>query len=113
MKLIESTPIAIWKVSELLEERRREAGGNLEYEQANTFEYAQAFGKLSEAKATAFLKEVSKAAPSLPLEQAVQLCDLLPKKDEEIRQVIASGKMELPEEQVKEMAKIIKKYSKK
>ena len=113
MKLLESTPVALWKVAELLEERRREAGGNLEYEQTNTLEYATNFGKLTEAKAEAMLKEMEKAAPSLPAEQAVQLVDLLPKREDEIKMVILSAKTELPEEQVKELAKIVKKYSKK
>ena len=113
MKLLSSQPVALWKVSELLEERRREAGGNLEYEQANTMEYAQGFGKLSESKAASLLKEISKIAPSLPEEQAIQMVDLLPKKEEEIRMVIQSAKMELPEEQVRELAKLFKKHGKK
>lgn len=113
MKLVESIPLSLSKVAELLEERRREAGGNLEYEQTNTLEYAKAFGKLSESKAEALLKEISKAAPSLPRDQAVQLVDLLPKKEEEIKMVIASAKMELPDEQVKELAKLMKRHNKK
>jgi len=113
MKLVESSPIALWKVAELLEERRREAGGNLEYEQTNTLEYAKAFGKISEAKTSALVKEISKVSPNLPLEQAIQIADLLPKREEEIKLVILSGKMELPEEQVKEISKLLKKYSKK
>ncbi len=113
MKLIESTPLFLSKVAELLEERKREAGGNLEYEQTNTLEYATEFGKLSQSKAEAMLKEISKIAPSLPAEQAVQMIDLLPKKEEEIKMVISSAKMELPDEQVKELAKLFKKHAKK
>ena len=113
MKLIESTPLYLSKVAELLEERRREAGGNLEYEQTNTLEYATTFSKFTEAKAEALLKEIAKISPSLPREQAVQLVDLLPKKEEEIKMIIFSAKMELPDEQVKELAKLMKKHTKK
>jgi len=113
MKLVESTPVALWKVSELLEERKREAGGNLEFEQNNTLEYANAFSKLSESKGKALMTEIQEISPSLPVDQVIQLMDLLPKKEEEIRLVIQSAKMELPDEQVKELAKLMKKHGKK
>lgn len=112
MKLISSQPISFCQVHELLTERKKEApGGELGYEQANTLEYSEKFSQLTEAKERDLLEELAKIA-KIPGPQLTALVDLLPRKEEEIKAILLCGKFELPEEQVKEIAKTVKKYRK-
>ncbi|MBI3588622.1 hypothetical protein HY995_01625 [Candidatus Micrarchaeota archaeon] len=113
MRLIESKPITFREVFSLLSDRKKEtAGAELGYEQANTLAYAEAFGAMTEAKEESLRKELSKISPSLPQTAVVAFLNLLPRKEEEIRAVLQWAKADIPEEQVKELAKAFKKQKK-
>ena len=102
MKLLETKPISFSTVKTYLEERKKEApGGELGYEQSNTLEYVKKFSELSEAKERDLRSDISKIA-DIPEAQLISLIDLLPKKEEEVKLVLLTGKFELPEEKIKE-----------
>ena len=112
MKAVSTTPVSLSRVSALLKERKKEtASGELEYEQANTLEYAEAFGVLSESKAEALAEDLQKIVPMAD-EQAFKIVDLLPKKEDEIKIVLAEAGTEVTPEQLKELVKAVKKCRK-
>lgn len=111
MQIISSKPVSLTEVAELLNERKKEASGTLEYEQANTLAYAEAFAQLTESKIASLEKEIT-AVTALPDAQMISIADLLPKSEEELAHVLSAGKVELPKEQLKEIIKIVKKYKK-
>lgn len=112
MEVLQSKSLCLAEVADYLNERKKEASGTLEYEQANTLAYAEAFGHLSKSKIDSFVKEVSQIA-ALPETQAVQVADLMPRNEDELAQLLAASKVELPKEQLKEIIKVVKKYGKK
>src|SRR3989338_5518038 len=113
MQLIESKPITFRQVGKLLAERKKEAAGaELGYEQANTLAYAEAFGTITESKEEALLKEIKKVSQTLPQAAMIGLANLLPRKEEEVKQIILWSKADVPDEQVKELVKVCKKYRK-
>ncbi|MEK6924117.1 MAG: hypothetical protein AABW54_02680 [Candidatus Micrarchaeota archaeon] len=111
MQVVSSKPVGLADVVELLSKRKAEASGTLEYEQANTLAYAEAFSQLDGAKVNALRKDVS-GVTALPEELLFQIVDLLPRKEEELALILAAGKVELPKEQLKEIVKVVKKYKK-
>ena|SRR3989338_4478870 len=111
MKLLESKPISFRQVNEYLKERKKEApGGELGYEQANTLDYSEKFAQLTEAKERDMRDDLGKLGLQEPVVTA--LVDMLPRKEDEIKLILQSGKLELPDDQVKEIAKAVKKYRK-
>lgn len=110
MKLLDSKPMALSAVAAQLGERKSEnPSGELEYEQANTLAYATAFAGVPANKSEAFARDMEKAA-ALPENVVVQLMDVLPRKEDELKLILAAGKVELPDEQLKEILKVVKKY---
>ncbi len=111
MKVISSKPVSLTEVARLLNERKKEGSGELEYEQSNTLTYAETFATLDKPTLASFTKEVAEVAP-IPEAQVLQIADLLPRNEDELAQVLSVGKVELPKEQLKELVKVIKKYKK-
>jgi DNA-directed RNA polymerase subunit F len=110
LDLLESKPIPLAVVAERLAQRKKESpSGELEYEQTNTLAYAESFAGVTVAKGEAFSKDLEKVAV-IPQEAVVALVDLLPRKEEEVKHILAAVKVELGDEQLKEILKIIKKY---
>lgn len=112
MKVVEEKPISFSEVKEFLVGRKKEApGGELGYEQANTLAYVESFAQLSEAKEKDLRADLQKIA-KLPATALANFADLLPRREEEIKLILQAAKFELAEEQVKEIAKVVKKYRK-
>lgn len=108
--MLESKPVSLAIVAQKLAQRKKEsASGELEYEQANTLAYAETFAGVAADKSEAFLKELEKVAV-IPEDATVALMDLLPRKEDEVKHILAAVKVELGDEQLKEILKIIKKY---
>jgi DNA-directed RNA polymerase subunit F len=111
MKLLETKPISFREVNDYLKERKKEAaGGELGYEQANSLDYSEKFLQLTDAKERDLRDDLSKLGLQEPV--ITGLVDMLPKKEDEIKLILQSGKLELPDDQVKEIAKVVKKYRK-
>lgn len=110
MKLLESKAVPLSIVAQRLNERKKEnPGGELEYEQSNALAYSETFAGVPEGKVEGFTKDIEKVA-ILPGEVVVDLMDLLPRKEDELKHILAEGKVELGDEQLKEILKVIKKY---
>ncbi|OIO26815.1 hypothetical protein AUJ14_00945 [Candidatus Micrarchaeota archaeon CG1_02_55_22] len=111
MHIVSSKPLTLRQVETLLNERKKESSGTLEYEQANTLEYAEKFASLTAAKEKALVEEIQKVTP-LPDNAMAQIVVLLPRNEEELKLILAAEKVELPAEQIKEVIKVLKKYKK-
>jgi DNA-directed RNA polymerase subunit F len=110
LDLLESKPITLATVAEKLAQRKKESpSGELEYEQTNTLAYSETFAGVPADKLNSFEKELEKIA-TLPADAVVALADLLPRKEDEVKQILAAVKVELGDEQLKEIIKILKKY---
>ena len=108
--MLESKPVPLSFVAAKLAQRKKESpSGELEYEQTNTLAYSEAFAGVPEDKTEQFQKELEKVAV-LPLDAVVALMDLLPRKEDEVKHILAAVKVELGDEQLKEILKILKKY---
>ncbi len=110
MKLINSKAISLSEVASMLEDRKKEnPSGELEYEQANTLAYCSGFAGIPFDKQEHFIKDVSKVV-ELPEVVLVTLMDILPKKEDELKQIVVEEKASITDEQAKELVKVFKKY---
>ncbi len=107
MQVIKENIITVNDAYELLKERQKE--GNLSYEQQNTLNYLEDLIKLDNKEAKAMVKELSEAG--LTQWQAVKVTDLLPKKEDELKLVLA-GTGPVNEAELKKVFEIVKKYKK-
>jgi DNA-directed RNA polymerase subunit F len=92
-------------------EEKKETPGELSYEQQNTLDYAEKFAKLSTKDADELEKKLREIS-GLTEKQIVSIINILPKKEDELKAVVAKDKLELDEEQIKTVAKIVKEYRK-
>ncbi|NYZ78217.1 DNA-directed RNA polymerase subunit F [Candidatus Micrarchaeota archaeon] len=105
MKIISEKNVSLSEALSLLEKRQKD--GDLGYEQQNTLNYLQEFVVLNEKDSNALEKELRELGVSE--EQAVSLANLLPKKEDEVRAVLAGGKTTSPD-LVKNILKAVKSY---
>ena len=91
---------------ELLEERKKE--GELGYEQQNALQHLQTFNTLSAKEARKLFAELVEAG--LNENQALLICNLLPKREDHLKSVLIADKSEVNDDRVKEILKIVKKY---
>ncbi len=111
MRVLGEKIVPLYEVEAILKKRQKE-GEALSYEQQNTLEYAEKFGaRLSPEKYKELKKELADAG--LPEKTVAKLCDILPRKEEEVKAAVSQDKSDLTDEQIKEVAKILKKYAKK
>jgi len=89
----------------------KEEPGELSYEQQNTLDYAQKFAKLTQKEAEELEKKLREIG-ALNEKQVVSIINIMPKKEEELKAILAKDKMELDEEQLKAVIKIVKEHRK-
>jgi len=92
-------------------EEKKEVPGELSYEQQNTLDYADKFAKITPKEADELEKKLREIS-GLTEKQVVSIVNVLPKKEDELKAILAKDKLELDEEQIKTVAKIIKEYRK-
>lgn len=92
----------------LLQKRQKE--GELGYEQQNTLAYLEKVAKLGAKEADALAKALS--GFGLPDMAVASLIAILPKKEEDVRQILAQENAAVDEEKVKEILKTIKEHAK-
>lgn len=105
MKINSEKNISLSEALTLLEKRQKD--GDLGYEQQNTLDYLREFTLLNEKDSNALENELRELGVNE--EQAVSLVNLLPKKEDEVRAVLAGGKTTSPE-LVKNVLKAVKRY---
>jgi len=112
MKLVSEKPITLLEINELLKKRHKESSGEFPYEQQNTLDYSEKFtDRLSMAKVKELKKELAELKFLSP-EQIVTLVNILPKKDDVTKACLTGEKLDVTEEQVKEVTKVVKPYAK-
>ena len=94
---------------ELLEHRKKEgAGAELGYEQQNALQHLETFKNLSAKESRKLYGELVEAG--LNEKQAVLVCNLLPKREDQLKSVLVADKSDIADDRVKDILKIVKKY---
>ncbi|MFH1750226.1 MAG: hypothetical protein ABH863_00955 [Candidatus Micrarchaeota archaeon] len=109
MKVAEEKTASYAYAKELLTKRKKDS--ELGYEQQNTLDYLEKFAKLSESESEKLCKELEELN-ILSERQIMELVNNLPSKEDLVRTILSKEKLEFSSEQVKEIAKIIKKVAK-
>ncbi len=107
MEVIRERIVTVNEALSLLEQRQKE--GNLSYEQQNTLNYLEDLSKLDKKESEKMVKELK--AAGLTEWQAVKVTDLLPRKEDELRIVIA-GSGSVTDAVLKKSFEIAKEYRK-
>ncbi|MFH1200560.1 MAG: hypothetical protein V1708_05835 [Candidatus Micrarchaeota archaeon] len=110
MNVIEEKKLAYADAKALLTKRKKDAP-EMGYEQANTLEYLEKFTHL-DADGSARMKKELEELGFLTEAQIADLVNIAPKKDETVKAVLTREKLPVSAEQVKEIAKVCKKYAK-
>ncbi len=112
MKLISEKPVTLLEINEMLKKRHKESTGEFPYEQQNTLDYSEKFvDRITPAKAKELKKELA-ALGFLTADQIVTLINILPRKDDATKACLTGEKLDVTEEQVKEVTKVVKPYAK-
>ena len=106
---VSNRPATLAEVKEVLEERKKE--GELGFEQQTTLAYVTKYAKLSKKKAAELMEELQKIGKVKPT-VAAKIADILPKNSDQIRLIFANERYSLSAEEIKEVLKIVEKYSK-
>lgn len=109
MKVIEEKPIPYSHAKELLTKRKKDS--ELGYEQQNTLDYLEKFTKLTDSESAKLRKELEELN-ILTEKQIMELVNDLPGKEDLVRTILSKEKLEFSADQIKEIAKIIKKFAK-
>ncbi len=111
MHVVSEKPVSLFEVESILKKRQKE-GEALSYEQQNTLEYAEKFGTKLDADQYKELKKELSSLSFLSAKQVAKLCDVLPKKDDEVKAVLMQESAGATDEQAKEVAKVLKSCKK-
>lgn len=107
-KVIESKPISLAEVDELLKDRKKDVE-ELSYEQSMTLKHARKFAKVTTAKSKKLFEELTQMQ-GLNDEFKVKLIDVLP-KDMDTLKLLVPKNVPLSDEKLNEILGIIKKYA--
>ena len=106
MEVTSSKPVTLSQVKDILEKREKDEIGEFGYEQQQTAEHAKKFVKHSSKEDEAMIKEIMKNK-KINLETAIKIVDTLPKTTETLKTILLRDKIELTEEELNEIQKII------
>ncbi len=106
MEVKKIEPITEVEAKSILAKRKTES--ELPYEQAQALEHAEKFADISPAKAKKLVEEIRKNE-KVPLETAVKIVDIMPEYPSTLRAILIKDKVELSDEEIEEIMKIIKK----
>ncbi|MFA6048465.1 MAG: DNA-directed RNA polymerase subunit F [Candidatus Micrarchaeia archaeon] len=112
MRVVSEKSVPLFEVEAIMKKRQKE-GEALSYEQQNTLDYAEKFGAKISAEKYKELEKELEGLGFLSERQVAKLCDVLPRKDDEVKAVLTQEKSEITADQEKEVAKVLKKYAKK
>ena len=107
VKILESKPIPVSKVKDILKETGRE----LNQLQKKTLEYSQAFSKIDGDKAEELAEALTKEF-ELEAEEAVQIVSCMPESIEELRVFFPRYKV-IPTEKLEGILKLLDQYREK
>ncbi len=104
MQLVSEKSLLLAEAKALLEKRQKD--GELSFEQQNTLAYFQEFAALGEKEAHELKKELVKQG--LGEQQAVDLVNLMPGKEEDLRNALGEARNSFNAEQLKSFLKSVK-----
>jgi len=107
VEIVSEKPVGLGHALELLEKRRKD--GELGYEQQNTLVYLTEFASLSVKEEKELRKELEELG-FLNEKHIAMLLALAPKKEDDVKSVLAFDKSAFSGEQVKEVLKVVKKF---
>ncbi|MEK6982390.1 MAG: hypothetical protein AABX38_05655 [Candidatus Micrarchaeota archaeon] len=106
MQVIEIKPVSFSKVTAILEQRAKD--GELGYEQQQALDYVKIVSKFSESETTKILNALLKIG-KLNESVAIKLIDIAPKNTNTIKAIALKDKVELSDEEISEIQKILQK----
>jgi DNA-directed RNA polymerase subunit F len=109
-EILSNKPATLAEVKEVLEERKKE--GELGFEQQTTLAYVTKYAKLSKKKAAELMEELQNLNSKIKPAVAAKIADTLPKNSDQLRLIFANERYSLSAEEIKEVLKIVEKYSK-
>lgn len=106
MQIIEIKPVSFSKVTGILEQRAKDS--ELGYEQQQTLDYVKAVSKFSESEAQKILTALLKSG-KINESVAIKIIDVAPKNPSTIKAIALKDKIELSDEEISEIQKILQK----
>ena len=106
-KIIESKPISLVELKELLKERSK--AGELTYEQNLTLKYASKYAKLSKAQTNKLINELN-AVEGMNEELGIKIVDILP-AELEVLELLIPKNSAVKKEQFQPILDLVKKFA--
>ncbi|OYT42743.1 MAG: DNA-directed RNA polymerase subunit F [Candidatus Aenigmarchaeota archaeon ex4484_224] len=107
MEILEERIITNEEAREILEKRAKE--GEMTYEQKKSLEILRKFKKIDEKKARQLFEELKKNK-KLREFQIVQIVNLLPEDNDDLRTILQKDYSLLSEDEVKQILELVKKF---
>ncbi len=104
MQLVSEKPLLLAEAKALLDKRQKD--GELSFEQQNTLTYLQEFTVLGEKEAHELKKDLVKQG--LSEAQAIDVVNLMPAKEEDLRNALGEARSSFNLDQLKSLLKIVK-----
>ena len=106
MEIISTKPLSLAEVKERFEEREKE--GTLTYEQQQAYEHVKKFAVENVKEVNALIKKLGEIK-KLSLDSIVKIVDIKPRKAETLKLILMKDKIELSDEEIGEVLKILNK----
>ena len=108
MKVLNEKPVSWPEARKLLEKKAKEK--ELGYEQKNALEHLRKFSKIPEKKAKD-MEEQLKKIDRLKEKHIVNIINLMPKDDEDLKVLFSNETISLSESERKQILSIVKKFT--
>ncbi len=105
MNVISSKPLLLVEVKEIFEEKEKK--GELSYEQQQVLEHAKKFAT-GNAKESQNLAKKLEENKKLNVDAITKIIDIRPKKAETVKIILLRDKIELSDDEINEILKLIK-----
>ncbi|MBS3068248.1 hypothetical protein J4450_06085 [Candidatus Micrarchaeota archaeon] len=105
MEIKSSTALSVSEVHETLLKRKKD--GDLGYEQSEAFDYCEKLNKSEAKKAQKLVHDITKQNSKINHELATKIVDIMPKKSDTLKAIVLKDKIELNEEEVNEIFKLL------
>lgn len=106
MQIVSQRPVSFAEAKALLAKRQKD--GEMGYEQQNTLSYLEQFSKLNTKESDSLVKELIELG--LSERQAVNVADLNPRKEDEVKTILLKDSPSIGAEEVKAVLKAVKKF---
>lgn len=105
MKTTSSNPVSVAEAKEMINKRIKD--GELNYEQTLAIEHAEKFANGTSKALKKKAEDIVKKNEKVPMETAVKIVDIAPKTLSTIKAIMLKDKVELTDEELAEILKLI------